>query len=445
MSKGFKEDFVWGVATASYQIEGAAKEDGRGDSVWDMLCRKPGAIFQGHNGDVACDHYHRFKEDVALMKELGVKGYRFSLSWSRLIPDGIGAVNPKGIAFYDSLIDELLKAGIKPYATLFHWDYPTALYNKGGWLNRESIEWFANYTNLIVDRFSDRIQSWMTLNEPQCFILLGHQSGVHAPGLKLSFEQVLQAAHHSLLAHGTAVQLIRANAKSKPSIGFAPVGSVRMPVDNRPENIEAARQDMFSATQPNMWSNAFWMDPVFLGRYPEADWIPNYPDDDLKTIAQPLDFFGMNTYQGNYVKLGDNGPESAGNPVGHARTAIDWPVTPECLYWGPKFFYERYKKPILVTENGMAGLDWVSLDGKVHDPQRIDYLHRHLLNLRKASEDDVDIDGYLQWTLIDNFEWAEGYKQRFGLVYLDGATQSRLPKDSFHWYKDVISSNGSIL
>jgi beta-glucosidase len=449
---GFRDGFVWGCATASYQIEGAAKTDGRGDSVWDLLCRQPGTVYDGHTGEVADDHYNRYQEDVALLKQLGAMGYRFSVSWSRVLPEGVGAVNEKGLAFYDRLVDSLLEAGVAPYVTLFHWDFPTELYYKGGWLNRDSVKWFADYTKVVVDRLSDRVVNWMTLNEPQCFIGMGHESGIHAPGIQLSTEQVLRAGHHALMAHGAAVQTIREHAKKTPAIGYAPVGSVSIPATDSPEDVEAARQAMFVAQSTSFWDNAWWMDPIFFGHYPEASLeqhglnVPDYTEADMDLIKQPLDFFGVNTYHGQIVKAGVDGvPQVQGFPPGSAHTAVNWPVTPECLYWGPKFFYERYGKPVLITENGIAVTDWPALDGKVHDPQRIDYLHRHLLELRRAYREGVDIVGYLEWSLLDNFEWAEGYKERFGIVFVDYATQQRIPKDSYYWFRDVIASNGANL
>lgn len=453
----FPKDFAWGVATASYQIEGAAQEDGRGAAVWDMFCRKPGAIHNGHTGDVACDHYHRYPEDVNIMRGLGLRAYRMSLSWSRVIPDGVGAVNPKGLEFYDRLVDSLLAANITPYITLFHWDYPYELYCRGGWLNPESPDWFAEYTKVVVAKLSDRVHHWMTVNEPQCFIGLGHQVGVHAPGDKLAPAEVLKAAHHALLAHGKAVQTIRAHAKSPCQVGFAPVGMVSIPASERAEDIQAARQNMFSVTNKDMWNNTWWMEPVYAGRYPEdglrlfGEDAPQIRPGDMETICQPLDFFGFNAYQGVTIRAGKDGqPEPAPLPIGHAHTAFHerggyWVVSPDTLYWGPKFFWERYRLPQYITENGMSNLDWVALDGHVHDPQRIDFLHRYLRELKRACADGVDLRGYFQWSLSDNFEWAEGYQQRFGLVYVDYATQQRILKDSAHWYAEVIASNGERL
>ncbi len=449
---GFSQDFVWGVATASYQIEGAAFEDGKGLSVWDMASRKKGFVYQGHNGDVACDHYHRYKEDVALMKGLGVDAYRLSLSWPRILPEGTGRIEERGLDFYDRVIDELLAANITPWVTLFHWDFPLDLYHKGGWMSPDSPKWFADYTAVVVDRLSDRVSHWFTQNEPQCYIGLGLWDGVHAPGDKLRFDEVLLAAHHSMIAHGLSVQTIRARSKSKAIIGAAPVGSVTMPASLQPEDIDAARADMFAVNAHTPWINAWWMDPILKGEYPAdgleffGDMAPKITEEDLKTMNQPLDFFGVNTYSAKTVKAGADGkPEFVAGLPGEPLTNMDWQVKPECLYWGARFFHERYGLPIIVTENGMAGLDWVSKDGQVHDPQRIDYLHRHIEQLRNAADEGVPVQGYFQWSMLDNFEWAEGYRKRFGLVHVDYQTQKRTPKDSYTWYKEVIATNGANL
>jgi len=447
----FPKDFIWGVSAASYQIEGAAHEEGRGLSVWDMFCRKPGAVWNGHSGDVACDHYHRYKEDVSLMKSLGVKAYRLSIAWPRILPTGTGTVNTKGLDFYDKLINELLSAGITPYVTLFHWDYPYELYCQGGWLNRCSPDWFTEYTQVVVDKLSDRVQHWMTLNEPQCFIGLGLYEGRHAPGDKLGVSEILRAAHHVLLAHGKSVQVIRARAKTPSQVGYAPVGVTKMPATDSPADVEAARQAMFSIKDDGVtWNNTWWMDPIFLGHYPEdglqfyGKQVPTIRPGDLETIHQPLDFFGVNIYQGVFVRAGQAGqPEIAPFPVGAEQTAYDWAITPSALYWGPRFFHERYKLPIVVTENGLSSTDWVSLDGHVHDPQRIDFLSRYLLELQRAIQDGVDVRGYFQWSIMDNFEWGDGYRERFGLVFVDYQTQKRTPKDSAYWYRDLIAANGN--
>jgi beta-glucosidase len=450
-SPAFPQGFRWGAAAASYQIEGAANEDGKGQSVWDMFCRRPGAVWEGHTGDVACDHYHRFREDVALMKRLGLKAYRLSIAWPRLLPEGVGGESEAGIGFYDRLIDELLGAGIEPWITLFHWDFPLSLYYRGGWLNRDSAEWFGDYAELVAKRFSDRVRHFMTLNEPQVFIGAGHMEGRHAPGDKFPFREVLLAGHHVLLAHGQAVRALRASARQPLSIGFAPVGLPNLPLTETREDVLAARTATFSVTAQTAWTNTWWMDPVYLGSYPEdglalygAD-APEIRAGDMELIAQPLDFFGANLYQGSSVRAGDNGPEHVARAVGSPLTAFEWSVTPDVMYWGPKFFWERYRKPIVVTENGISCRDWIALDGKVHDPDRIDFTARHLLALRRAIGEGVPVDGYFHWSFIDNFEWAHGYKHRFGLIFCDYATQRRIPKDSAEWYAQVIASNGASL
>ena len=447
----FPSDFVWGVAAASYQIEGAAFEDGKGPSVWDMFCRKPGAVWQGQNGDVACDHYHRWREDVRLMKDLGIKAYRFSISWPRVLPDGTGRLNPKGMDFYSCLVDTLLEAGIEPWITLFHWDYPLDLYHKGGWLNRDSADWFSNYTSVITRHLSDRVTRWITHNEPQCFIGLGTERGEHAPGDKLRFDEVLLATHHTLLAHGKAVQVIRANAKAAPCIGIAMVGGACIPATESAEDIEAARKAMFRTAERTAFQTAWWADPIFFGRYPAdgvqlfGEMMPEIRPGDMETISEPIDFYGANIYHGFPHAAGPGGePVAVRHPAGYPKTTQDfWPVTPEALYWGPRYLHERYRVPIVITENGHQNVDVISLDGKVHDPQRIDYLHRYLRKLKRAVTEGVPVKGYLQWCLTDNFEWAMGDAIRVGLVYTDYPTQKRIPKDSAYWSREVIKNNGS--
>lgn len=452
MTTTFAPDFAWGAATAAYQIEGAAYEDGKGLSVWDMFTRKENAVWRNQNGDIACDHYHRYQEDVGLLKAIGMNAYRFSVAWTRVIPTGTGAVNPQGLAFYDRLVDELLAAGITPYVTLFHWDYPYDLYCRGGWLNPDSPDWFAEYAAVLTDQLSDRVKHWMTLNEPQCFIGLGHKDGIHAPGDRLGWKQVLQAGHHALLAHGKAVQVIRARAKTPPQIGFAPVGTIRVPASHEAADIEAARQSMFSITSRTIWNNTWFSDPIFLKQY-SADGLAVYGADaphvganDMETIGQPLDFYGCNIYSAAVIKAGEDGqPVEVAHPQGNPLTLFYWDIVPDCLYWGPRFLYERYQQPILITESGLSCMDWVALDGKVHDPQRIDYLQRHLRALRQAYIDGVDVRGYLHWSSHDNFEWGEGYKQRFGLIHVDYPSQTRTLKDSAYWYRDTIKANGANL
>lgn len=448
---GFKKDFVWGAATASYQIEGAWNEDGKGLSIWDVFSHEPNKICEGHTGDVACDHYHRYKQDVKLMKQLGIKAYRFSISWPRLIPNGVGKLNPKGVEFYSNLIDELLENGIEPYITLFHWDYPYELYKKGGWLNDDSVNWFADYAARVAELFSDRVKNFITFNEPQCFIGESYLGAAHAPGLRVSYKDVFQMCHNVLKAHGAAVIALRKNAKQPIKIGYAPTGTVCYPSSENEADIEAARKNMFKCNYINngvMWNISWWSDPVILGKYPQdglelyKEYLPEITDEDMKLINQPIDFFGSNIYNGEEVKSDSNGnPVIVARKIGHGKTAIQWTVTPESLRWGPRFYYERYKLPFFITENGMSAHDVVSLDGKVHDPNRIDFLNRYLIELEKATDDGVDIGGYFQWSFMDNFEWAKGYTERFGLVYVDYETQQRIPKDSAYWYKNWIEEH----
>ena len=445
---GFDKNFVWGSATASYQIEGAWNEDGRGLSVWDVFCHEKGNVEAGHTGDVACDHYHRFREDVRLMKELGIKAYRFSISWTRIFPKGTGEVSEAGVRFYSELLDELTANGIEPYITLFHWDYPYELYCKGGWLNDESVKWFADYAAKIAELYSDRCKNFITFNEPQCFIGTGYLTGNHAPGLRVSYRDIFRMCHNVLKAHGAAVIALRANAKQPISIGYAPTCTADYPLTDSPEDIEAAKKCLFSCspiTRGLMRNVSWWSDPVMLGHYPAdglalyKDYLPEITDEDMKLISQPIDFYAQNIYNGRaVVSDGKGGWAYAPTEVGAAKTAIQWSVTPECLRWGPRFLYERYGKPVFITENGMSAHDAVSLDGKVHDPNRIDFLHRYLLALEKAVDDGADIRGYFLWSFMDNFEWAKGYTERFGIVYVNYETQERIPKDSAYWYRDWI-------
>jgi len=450
----FPQGFLWGAATSSYQIEGSPTNAGGGPGVWDTFCQRPGAIRYGDSGDTACDHVNRFREDVGLMREMGLKAYRFSLSWPRLLPEGVGTPNEAGLAFYDALVDELLEANIDPWITLFHWDYPQVLYDRGGWLNPESVRWFADYTRLVVERLSDRVQNWFTINEPQVIIHLGLAEGIHAPGVKLSLEEQLLATHHLLLAHGRSVQVIREVAKTPPRIGWAPVGVTKSPACRRTSDaeaatVEAARQATMDICEPNLWNNTWYNDPVFFGHYPEEGLrtfgksLPEFSADDFEIISTPIDLLGLNIYFSTPIEPDEGGGYREKDfPPGYPRTAFDWPVVEECLYWGARFHHERYQVPIYITENGLANIDWVAADGKVHDPQRIDYFTRHLSRLNQAISDGADVRGYFHWSLLDNFEWAEGYGKRFGLIHVDFNTQKRTPKESAAWYSEVIKANG---
>jgi beta-galactosidase len=448
---GFPKDFAWGAATSSYQIEGSVTTDGKGEHIWDVFVKEPGRIYEGHTGKKACDHYHKFREDVVMMREMGLKAYRFSLDWSRVLPEGTGRVNEEGIAFYSNLIDVLLENEIEPYITLYHWELPYELYKRGGWMNPEIEQWFGEYAKLVAERFSDRVKYFFTLNEPQCFVGLGFLSGEHAPGIKAPLRDTFEMSHNALKAHGRAVQMLRQYGKQTLIIGYAPTGSMCYPDTENPEDIEAARRHLFSMQEDNnnwTWNVAWWSDPVLLGHYPKdgliryEQYLPVITDEDMKLISEPIDIYGQNIYNGRRVRMGADGmPEEIKRPEGSPRTAGGWPITPECLYWGTKFLYERYQKPIYITENGMSSADVISLDNKVHDPNRIDFLSRYLKELKRAAR-EADIRGYFQWSLMDNFEWNKGYSERFGLIYVDYDTQKRIWKDSAFWYQNLIRTNG---
>lgn len=451
----FPPGFRWGTATAAYQIEGAHEADGKGLSIWDTFTSVPGRIENDDHGRLACDHYHCYEQDFDLLKELGVDSYRLSLAWTRLLPEGRGKVNEAGLAFYDRLIDALLARGITPFVTLFHWDFPAALNDQGGWLNRDSADWFADYCTVAVRRLGDRVGHWMTLNEPQCSVGFGYADGVFAPGYKLAWAEVLKAAHHQLLAHGKGVQAIRAASPAPCQVGIAPVGqNCYLPRTETPENIEAARTATFAVNRRDQWNLAWWLDPVFLGRYPEDGLrfygaeVPSFPSSDLSTIQQPLDFMALNVYKGEWVVAGPGGePLPAPREVGAPEAVLPWlRVTPPALYWSPRFCMERYgKMPFYITENGFCGTDWVQRDGRVQDPARIDYLARYLGEYRRLVAEGFPLQGYFLWSFLDNFEWTYGYRGRFGLVHVDYATQKRTPKSSFFWYQNVIRSNGAEL
>jgi len=449
---GFRKDFVWGGVTASYQIEGAAYEDGKGLSVWDMFCKEPGRIADGNHGDVACDHYHLYQKDVDIMGAIGYQAYRFSAAWPRILPEGTGPVNEKGLDFYDRLVDSLLAANIEPWLTLFHWDYPYALFRRGGWMNPDSPQWFADYAQILGKRLGDRVKRFLTINEPQCFIGIAYDDTVHAPGIHFPIWDTLLMAHHVLLGHGLAVQAIRAAAPDA-MVGISPTCSAHYPDTETPEDIEAARQAFFDVDKAApFWSASLWSDPIFKGDYPKKlyelfpEHMPHMGPNDMKIIGQPLDILGQNIYNGKAVRAdGKGGYVFVEREKGYPFTGAKWPVTPKALYWGPRFLAEAYQIPIAITENGLSCPDVVSLDGKVHDPIRIDFLHRYLLELRRAAEDGVDLRGFFHWCVTDNFEWAKGFTERFGMVYCDFETQERILKDSAYWYREVIRANGENL
>jgi len=445
----FSKDFIWGTASAAYQIEGAYNEDGKGMGTWDSLSK--GHVLHGDNGNVACDHYHRYKEDIAIMKKMGVKAYRFSVSWPRIFPEE-GKINPKGIEFYRNVVEECKANGIEPMCTIFHWNLPMWIHEKGGWDCPEISNYFEEYTKAVVQALSDKVQYWMTINEPACFIGMGHAIGEHAPfechieDEKYMAEVYPRLCRNTLLCHGKAVKAIRENAVLEPKVGMALNGKIITPKNDSAEEIEKAREMTFRLKDYGyLFAYNLWADPMILGKIPET--LKNVLNqDDIKVINQKLDFFGFNTYNSNNYwemdpKAGDNPDVITGMP----RTNMGWPITPDVIYWNLRFMHERYGLPLLVTENGMANIDFVMSDGKVHDPQRIEYIKAYLTQAKKAVDEGIPMLGYMYWSILDNFEWAWGYDKRFGLVYVDYQTQKRTLKDSAYYYSEVIASNGEKL
>ncbi len=445
----FAKDFIWGGASAAYQIEGAYNEDGKGLNIWDVYSRLPGKTKYTETGDVSCDHYHRYKEDVKLFKELGIKYYRFSINWTRVLPDGIGKVNEAGLKFYSDLVDELIANDIEPMITLYHWDYPHELYRKGAWLNSESPEWFEEYTKVVVDALSDRVKYWLTINEPQCVLGCGYWTGTHAPFQKYATKDLITMTHNILLSHGRAVRYIRQHAKQKCKISFVSTAPVRVPKDNSKEAIEIAKTKSMTMNSKLFFSTNWWCDPVYLGKYPDeaydifGDDMIHPSKEDMELISQPLDFFTSNIYYSDSDRIENEYPTNSYQ--GAPKTTMNWIITEEVMYWSTKFTYERYGLPILIGENGMANFDWVNVNGKVCDPNRIDYIVRYLRQLKQANDEGVPIIGYLYWSVMDNFEWALGYEQRFGLIYVDYRTLKRTIKESGYWYKKLIESNGELI
>ncbi len=433
-------DFVWGVATSAYQIEGAFDADGRKPSIWDTFCRQPGTIDNGDNGDVACDHYHRWRDDVALINQLGADAYRFSIAWPRVLPDGTGDVNQKGIDFYDALVDELLESGITPFATLYHWDLPQALQDKGGWPSRDTAFAFAEYASVVVSALGDRVKNWTTLNEPLCSAWLGHLEGVMAPGVK-DIEAAVRASFHLHLAHGLGVKAIKAAAKLAPTLSIVNNLSPAVPATDRPEDVAAARR-------ADGHTNRWWLDPIFGRGYPD-DMIqvygvePPVRGDDLELISAPLDWVGVNYY---FREVVEDNPDGHGAKTralrvpGAPETAMGWEVYPQGLEdilvrvaddYGPRRIY--------VTENGSAWIDTIAADGSIDDPGRIDYLRTHLEACAGAIRRGAPVAGYFAWSLLDNFEWAYGYDKRFGLVHVDYPTQQRTVKASGRYFAETIA------
>jgi beta-glucosidase len=438
-STTFPPDFVWGAATAAYQIEGAAHEDGRGESIWDRFCATPGKVRNGDDGAVACDFYHRYRDDIALMRALGLDAFRFSIAWPRILPDGRGRVNEPGLDFYDRLLDALLESGLEPFPTLYHWDLPQALEDEGGWTARSVVEAFAEYADAVAARLGDRVRFWQTLNEPWVSAWLGHGRGLHAPG-RATQAEALAASHHLLMAHGAAVDVLRRHSPDA-QVGIA----LNL---NQVEPASGSEQDEAAAHEFDGHANRWFLDAVFRGRYPddmlarfESD-LPRIDDGDLASIRKPLDFLGVNYYTRFVVRPGANGdgPVAIDDPEA-PRTDMGWEVYPDGLRELLLRVQADYAVPaIYITENGAAFGDVRGHDGEVHDPERRQYIADHVAAVASAVHEGVPVRGYFVWSLLDNFEWAYGYSKRFGLVYVDYPTLERVPKASYRWYRDFIAA-----
>jgi beta-glucosidase len=443
--RSFPNGFLWGTATASYQIEGAWNEDGKGESIWDRFAHTPGRIKNNDTGDVALDHYHRYKEDVQLVKALGAKTYRFSISWPRIFPEGTGAPNPKGLDFYSRLVDELLANGIEPFATLYHWDLPQALQDRwGGWESYDTAKAFADYASYVAEKLSGRIRHFFTINEFTTFVELGYGSGLLAPGLKLPPARLNQVRHHAVLAHGLAVQAIRGKAQQGTQVGLAENIVTGVPVVETPEHIAAAERYTREI-------NANYLTVILEGRYTDAFLAsagadaPKFTAEDLKVISSPLDFVGINVYVPRYVRATDVAPgyEPLEFSKSHPRMASPWHfIGPEALYWAPRHLVKLWNvKEIYITENGCGAADEPAADGVVYDSDRIMFLRNYLTELQRATGEGVPVRGYFHWSSMDNFEWSAGYGTRFGLVYVDYGTLKRTPKLSASFYQEVASRN----
>jgi beta-glucosidase len=444
----FPRDFLWGVATSSYQVEGAVNEGGRGESVWDTFCRRPGAVLDGQSGDMACDHYHRFRDDVALMKRIGVKAYRFSIAWPRIVPDDSGKPNPKGIDFYSRLVDELLAAGIQPWPTLFHWDLPQWAEDRfRGWESRDCAAAFADYAAIVGRALGDRVAGVFTINEFMCFLDAAYRPGPQpmAPGKIVSRQVLNQARHHAVLAHGLAVQALRASCARPTPVGLAENVMGVVPILETPEHLAAAREALREIS-------GMFLTPIFEGRYHPAYLedqgadAPVFSEEDLRTISAPLDFLGLNLYFPWHVRADPAAPRGWSHvPCDAHYPRMDMPwlaIGPQVLYWTPRLASEVWQpKAIYITENGCANPDQVDSRGEVNDLARVMYLREHLAHAHRATADGVPLKGYFLWSLLDNFEWAYGYSKRFGLVHVNFQTLHRTPKLSAKFYADVIRRN----
>ena len=434
----FPRGFLWGAATAAYQVEGCVTEDGRGESIWDRFCRERGNVRNGDDGAIACDFYHRYPQDVALMRELGLNAFRFSVAWPRVLPEGRGRVNAAGLDFYDRLVDELLAHDIEPLLTLYHWDLPSALEDAGGWPERATVEAFREFAGVVARRLGDRVGRWVTMNEPWVVSWLGYGQGVHAPG-RHSTRDALACAHHVLLGHGQAMEQIRSESPGA-RVGITIDVNDMQPATKSPEDVEAAYE---ADGQRNRW----FLDPVFRGHYPAevvkrfGAAMPYIADGDMAAISAPIDFLGLNYYRREAVARTPDGGHKLVYQDGSRHTDMGWEVSPEGFTNVLVRIRDEYAPDeILITENGAAFADVRSHDGRVRDPERQSYLAAHIEAVRKAIALGVPVRGYFAWSLLDNFEWAQGYSRRFGLVYLDYPTLERIPKASFGWYRDFLAA-----
>ncbi len=446
----FNKDFIFGASTASYQIEGSIDKDGKTKSIWDTYTSVKGNILDNSDGTVVCDSYIKYKDDVKILKELGVKAYRFSIAWTRVIDENNNP-NQLGLDYYINLCKELIKNDIKPFITLYHWDMPQWLEDKGGFLNDDISDYFEHYADVVTKALGEYATDYITINEPQVIFTLGHVYCVHAPATKFTDKEMLQAIHNLLKCHGKAVKVIRKNVKNS-TVGFAPCSRPAVPTNKNNELLVKKCYDKyFECKREIEFPNrvAIYSDPVFLGDYPKEYYeefkgdIPNITKEDLELISQPVDYIYQNYYSGNYYSLDENNNLFMEDfCFGYPEGNIDWlQVVPETLYYGPKFLYERYKKPIIISENGFCNNDVISLDGKVHDPERTDYIQRYLLELERVSK-EIEVKGYFVWSLFDNFEWNAGLRKRFGLVYIDYRNGNRIKKDSFFEYQKIIKNGG---
>jgi beta-glucosidase len=458
----FPENFLWGAATAAMQVENSPATEGGGQSFWEpFVAAHPKLVKDGSSPLVTCNETRYWREDLEFMRQIGLNSYRFSISWPRVLPDGKGRVNQAGLDFYDRFIDALLAARIRPLLTVFHFDYPEALQQSGGWLAPDSPQWFADYARLLAARYSDRVEDWLTINEPNIFWGFGAEAGAMPPGKQMPEADLASGLHHLLLGHGRAVGAIRAASKRPVKIGLPIAGMMQMPATNSPADWQAARLSVFTPRKAaiipglppmGMLNNGLWLDPIFKGSYSEGAFAL-YPSlrrlarpEDMKIISSPVDRCAVNLYFASTVKAGPDGqPEAVPLPPNTEHTHYGWPVTPDVLYWGPKLLHERYGAPVLITENGMSWADQPSADGRVHDPQRIAFLNRYLNALRLALHDGVPVEGYMHWSLLDNWEFTSGFTEQFGLVYVDHKTQKRILKNSALYYRNIIQSRGAAL